>query len=344
MLPPIDDSILQANPKFAALHGILAEQILTPNGSTKLHPAQKERDAVTKALKTCRIRNAKSQLLKSALRNLDLSSPTPSSTASKPARQSQTQAKPPTTLPPELLELILLLSSRLSSNSISPAQSRLLESSTRWASLRLELPRIGSLVSTHLQTQALSLCRILTPSTNSSFLHRNIPKLLSSITTLQNEISSKRAELSDRRTALVTHTTTLLTLYHLGTALAIRILEQTAHGALSRHIKARSEFLGLKAQQVLCQAGEKRAQGERMVYTEEVQNALVNYVRELRVGMERGRERRRMAERTLWGYGVGRGDEGEGKERVLKSVARAYGELIKEVEEVGRDVERLRGR
>ena len=47
MLPPIDDAILQSNPRFAALHTTLAKQILNPNGSTKVHPAQKERDAVS---------------------------------------------------------------------------------------------------------------------------------------------------------------------------------------------------------------------------------------------------------------------------------------------------------
>ena len=47
MLPPIDEAILEANPKFAALHFTLTNNILNPNGSTKNHPAQKERDAVT---------------------------------------------------------------------------------------------------------------------------------------------------------------------------------------------------------------------------------------------------------------------------------------------------------
>jgi hypothetical protein len=47
MLPPIEDSVLQSNPKFAALHATLANHILNSNGSTKNHPAQKERDAVT---------------------------------------------------------------------------------------------------------------------------------------------------------------------------------------------------------------------------------------------------------------------------------------------------------
>jgi hypothetical protein len=47
MLPPIEDSVLQSNPKFAALHATLANNILNPNGSTKNHHAQKELEAVT---------------------------------------------------------------------------------------------------------------------------------------------------------------------------------------------------------------------------------------------------------------------------------------------------------
>jgi len=47
MLPPIEDSVLQSNPKFAALHATLSNNILNANGSTKHHPAQRERDAVT---------------------------------------------------------------------------------------------------------------------------------------------------------------------------------------------------------------------------------------------------------------------------------------------------------
>jgi hypothetical protein len=50
MLPPIEDSVLQSNPKFAALHATLVNNILNPSGSTKNHPAQKERDAVTEVL------------------------------------------------------------------------------------------------------------------------------------------------------------------------------------------------------------------------------------------------------------------------------------------------------
>jgi hypothetical protein len=48
MLPTVDESVLQGNPKFAALHTILKNDILNPSGSTKKHPAQKERDATSK--------------------------------------------------------------------------------------------------------------------------------------------------------------------------------------------------------------------------------------------------------------------------------------------------------
>ena len=47
MLPPIEESMLQSNPKFAALHTMLANNILNPSGSTKKQAAQKERDAVS---------------------------------------------------------------------------------------------------------------------------------------------------------------------------------------------------------------------------------------------------------------------------------------------------------
>lgn len=79
-----------------------------------------------------------------------------------------------------------------------------------------------------------------------------------------------------------------------------------------------------------------------MVYTEEVTHALENYSRELRVGKERLKERRREAEGKLWGYGIGR-DSGD-KEKVLKECARVYGELGRELRGVERDVQKLTGR
>jgi hypothetical protein len=52
MLPPIDEAVLQNNPKFAALHSTLADYILNPSGSTKKQAGQKERDAVSEVEST----------------------------------------------------------------------------------------------------------------------------------------------------------------------------------------------------------------------------------------------------------------------------------------------------
>ncbi|KAF8850980.1 hypothetical protein BDZ45DRAFT_808687 [Acephala macrosclerotiorum] len=342
MLPPLDDSVLQSNPRFAALHATLINNILNANGSTKNHPSQKERDAVTEALKSAQIHDAKSQLITSALTTLDISPPSTTVTT-----KSKSSAPPKAPLPPELLELIILVSARLTSAPLPPKQLAILENTPQWTSLPTHLPRIGDLVSSHLQAQALALVRIYSPTTNASFLHRQIPKLVPSIQSLQNEISNKKTDISKRRLELVSKVTTLLSLHHLSHTLIILHLEQSKHGLLTRHLKSRSEYLSLLAQQVSFLAKEKVVKGEKIVYSEEVKGALEVYMRHLRDARERLREKKGDAERVLWGYGVGReGDEGgDGqKERTMRSVADKYGELMRELKEVGRDVERLRGR
>ncbi|CAD6450044.1 65a9f061-6c76-4623-bbe2-759ed9fbf349 [Sclerotinia trifoliorum] len=120
MLPPVEEAVLQNNPKFADLYKKLSTNILNPNGSTKNHPAQKERDIVSATLKTARIEAAKSQILVSSLSSLDLSPPPP--IPAKP-RTRTSQAAPPrkaAELPDELVELIILLTANLS----LPLQSR----------------------------------------------------------------------------------------------------------------------------------------------------------------------------------------------------------------------------
>jgi hypothetical protein len=46
MFPPIEDAILQNNPKFAALHKTLTTRILNPDGSSKTLTAA-DREAAT---------------------------------------------------------------------------------------------------------------------------------------------------------------------------------------------------------------------------------------------------------------------------------------------------------
>lgn len=93
-------------------------------------------------------------------------------------------------------------------------------------------------------------------------------------------------------------------------------------------------------------AREKAIKGEKMVYNPQVVEALGRYKENLRDAKDRMMDRKKQAERVLLGYGIGRREEegGKEKEKVMKEIARVYGELNKEVRDVGRDVERLRGK
>ena len=226
---------------------------------------------------------------------------------------------------------------------MSSSSEKCLESTTQWTSLRTHLPAIGSLLSAHLHTKALALVRIQSPNTNASYLHRGIPKLVSNTIVLKDDIAAQKLDLENRRLVLVSKTTTLLSIYHLAITLIVRILEQTKHGSVARHVKSKAEFLSLSAKQAELEIKEKATKAERLVYTTEVADALQNYMRNLRDGQERLKERERDAKRVLWGYGVGRAvGGGEEKEKIMKEIAKVYGNLVHEVTEVGRDVERLR--
>jgi hypothetical protein len=51
MFPPIEDAVLQNNPKFAALHKTLTTRILNPDGSSKNFMSA-DRDATTEVRPT----------------------------------------------------------------------------------------------------------------------------------------------------------------------------------------------------------------------------------------------------------------------------------------------------
>lgn len=46
MLLPIDDAVLQSNPRFEKLYNTITTSILNPDGSTKIDPPARQRDAV----------------------------------------------------------------------------------------------------------------------------------------------------------------------------------------------------------------------------------------------------------------------------------------------------------
>jgi hypothetical protein len=247
------------------------------------------------------------------------------------------QQTPP--LPPELLELIILLSLKLSTPGLPPTSLALLTSSAPYDTLQEHVPRIGALLSTHIHSQALALTRLLHPTTNPSYLHRTIPKISSALNILNNTISSQKSALETSRLALVPLTTRVLEAYRTATELAIRILEQNKLGQLARSTKSKSELLAAEAKQEELNAKIVYLTARNTIYTPEVSNALANYKEHLRDGRARLRQRQKDAEWELVRYGVGR----EGKEKVMKEIARVYGEMGRQIREVKRDVERLKG-
>lgn len=47
MLPPVDGNVLKNNPRFEKLYNTITTSILNPDGSTKIDPSAKQRDAVS---------------------------------------------------------------------------------------------------------------------------------------------------------------------------------------------------------------------------------------------------------------------------------------------------------
>jgi hypothetical protein len=244
-----------------------------------------------------------------------------------------------------LVELIILLSQHLTIPNLPPSCLATLESTNLYASLPSQIPEISALLSAQLLSQALPLARILAPTTNASFLHRQVPSIPAHIDALRSQLSSEKIKLEQSRIALIPTLNALLTSYRTAIVLAIQILERTIHGQLSRSSKIRSELLAAESKTKAQEAKILQLRCLEALYTKDVVVALRVYAEHLRDGRSRLVQRSKEAQRELARYGVGRREEDgdrAGKEKVMKEVARVYGEMGREIEEVRRDLARLK--
>lgn len=134
----------------------------------------------------------------------------------------------------------------------------------------------------------------------------------------------------------------LLSLHHHASELVINHLEQVMYGSVSRSLKTKSEYLSLTAQHLELESRSKYIRGNKMVYTDDVKNALSEYQRSLRDSRERLKEKKRDLEKLLAGYGLGEPD-GD-KRKIMQSIADKHADLEKEFKEVWRDIEKLKGK
>lgn len=227
MLPPADDSVLQANPAFAAVYHRLAGSLINTDGSSRDLKLDEQRAVVREELKAHRIEVTKHQILKQAIAQAIPSPPPPQQDRSSepsqakqlpaPSRIGRRSTRPTATtiitiqpshadktplLPPDLLDLLTLLPPFLSSAASLPAPSlALLLSNPPFTALSQHFPQITALLSAQLARQASTLAKAVYPTTNPSFIHRQIPSLAITTETLLSTLVDSKAHLSRLRAA-----------------------------------------------------------------------------------------------------------------------------------------------
>ncbi|KAK3304945.1 uncharacterized protein B0T15DRAFT_437712 [Chaetomium strumarium] len=366
MLPPVDESVLQANPEFATLYSKLTIDILNPDGSTRKGPGADERRSVTEELNEYRLEAAKQHLLCDAISIANPQSlqpkhaPAPSLTR-RPRPQQQTSSQAPE-LPEALIDLLLLLSSLLATSptDLSPESVALLLSNPPLSDFPAHLPQLAALVSHTLHSSAVHLARIANPSTNPSYVHRSIPSLPTHAASLSMGITNLNAELTGSRLAAASELTTLLHNQTGALSQLLRALE-AKHGPVARSLEFRATEAALTAQRQQAEAESTLWLARRETYTPQAAQALRNYASHLRDARARLSEAVHALRGELEAYGVtiadggdhhddggkregsggGRGGGGKDKEKIMREMARVYRDMGRQMEEVRGDLVRL---
>ncbi|KAI1361402.1 hypothetical protein F5Y08DRAFT_19628 [Xylaria arbuscula] len=391
MLPPIDSSVLANNPRFEKLYNTITTSILNPDGSTKIDPSTKQRDAVRQELQAYRLKAARVHLLRNAISTAASSqtatAPQPTNQDSEPGQQKQQsryqqrrprpsrqlsqpqQAQQPQQLPPDLLQLLRLLPAFLNNaSSLPPSSVSLLLTSPPFTSIQTLFPQILALVSSRLASDAKDLARVLSPSTNPSYIHRAIPSLPNISSTLVSELSSSKSSLSRARLAA----TASLTRYQAQHTKALKLL---IHALEAKHdlVSSASESRALQASHAASSwaiAAEALLWETRhKTYPPEARAALLHYRQHLQDAGRRLEDGSRVREAELADYGVdvdrrrdsvslggggsGGGDQpratrrrrgtvDENKERTMREMARVWREMETRLREINGDLNRLR--
>ncbi|RYP74518.1 hypothetical protein DL771_002992 [Monosporascus sp. 5C6A] len=391
MLPPVDVAVLKNNPDFERVYRKVTGVLLNPDGSTRNDALAKKREAVREELREHRLKATRRHLLRHALRT---AIPLPESSTSQPSQarqppqaataasirprrgtrtrsastsqqqQQQQQQQPAPSLPPELIDILLLLPPLLDQAPSLPASS---------LTTLLTTPPLGDLpahfrtllahLSAHLNSQAVALARVLHPQTNSSYLHRSIPSLPGTARTLIAHLRSTQTGASRARLAATADLKAHLDRHGALLAAQLRVLE-AKHGPAARGTALRAELAALDASGWALAARALRSDAMADVYPREARAALLNYRRHLAGARVRLLDGVGVREAELRDYGVsvsagGDGDDDDDddgregrkkvatatamseKEKKMREIARVYKEMEGRVREVRADLERL---
>ncbi|KAI3317555.1 hypothetical protein HD806DRAFT_362864 [Xylariaceae sp. AK1471] len=381
MLPPQDYKVLKNNPRFEKLYNTITSSILNSDGSTKIDPSAKQRHVVRQELKAYRLKAARVHLLRSAI-STAVPSQTPKPTKQEQqqlqqqqqhrrsksrslqhARASSSQTSPQ--LPPDLVQLLLLIPPFLNNASTLPPSSvSLLLSSPPFTDIATLFPGVLDLVSSRLNAQAKTLARILSPTTNPSYIHRTIPSLPSIATTLVSDFAASKTRLSHDRLAATAALTRHLQNHTEALTLLLRTLE-AKHGHAAKSSELRAAEVSQEAQNWAIAAEALLWETRQLAYPPEARTALANYRQHLRDAGRRLEDGTRVREAELADYGVDvtqaninkrdkrtsliglRGRERSktvdgNKERTMREMARVWREMETRLQEIQGDLKRLR--
>ncbi|KAJ5169379.1 uncharacterized protein N7500_002162 [Penicillium coprophilum] len=365
MIPPCDPSVLEHNPQFKRLYENLTASLLNPDASTRAQSASPARTAVVEELKQCQTQNTKKRIKEQMLRKLafapDSNLPaechdnlaiitlyleTPSSVI------ELTDPKPETE-PKKLDEALSLLAPDIEafytnipafilpfSKSLSSAVQDLRALSTANTD-PVTAPDTDALPQ-HSNHNARARARDRRVRTSmaptpplSSQLQARVRALrhtqLSELPIARRKMAATAAEVVAVRAQVLERT--------------VVILERAKHGALARATKAKAEHLAVVAQSVEGKLEVTKLEIAATLYTPETLAALARYRQHLRQTKERLHHRRKMTIQELRAFGdVEMSDLATDipvDEGTFEDIARRYGVLAKEVEEVKMEIARL---
>ncbi|KAL4780739.1 hypothetical protein BJX76DRAFT_360579 [Aspergillus varians] len=349
MIPPCDSTILAHNPHFKRLYQHLTTAVLSPDGSTRAIDAQPARREVRNELRSCQVRNAKKQIKKQTLRQLAFD--------------------PDNGLPDDCREPLAIVSLYLES---SPNQLDLVNDSRDGAHVNTliapdienfysKLPTIvlhftralssavrdlrslanagdatvpnESKESSRSQMQARSRAKAARQSPLSPQLDERVKALrhiqLSELAAARTQMAATAAEVLAMRAAILERTVTLL--------------ERTKHGALARATKAKAEHLATVAHGVEGKSRVMSLDVLATIHTPEVNAALSRYHKHLRDTHARLEERRDLALEELKAYENVDSNTMKGpvKSGPIAEIARRYGSLLREIEDVKSEIQQL---
>ncbi|KAF2404916.1 hypothetical protein EJ06DRAFT_3861 [Trichodelitschia bisporula] len=218
MLPPVPPTVLERNPRFKALYQDLSTSRLNPDASTRLIKQQRAQADIEKTLQTARTHLARTQLLTHALAAI----------SSHPS------------LAPELVATTRVAAAQLAGE-LSRDEGELLADDLEY--FVASTPTLSPLLTTHLTISAQHLSMLLSapaeaaPITSISSLATSLSE---SLTTQTATIASTHLRITELSAAIQSAQRELL-------ESAVRVLEQTVHGAVARGTKAKAEHLGVVA-------------------------------------------------------------------------------------------------